>query len=95
MVKRIKSIINYLEDNIIRQKVYNKSYILFLVINMKVKIFDEEHEKDLENSINKFMKESSVDIIDIKLSTACSLYGEEQIYCFTALVMYTEVSKEM
>ena len=95
MVKRIKSIINYLEDNIIRQKVYNKSYILFLVINMKVKIFDEEHEMDLENSINKFMKESSVDIIDIKLSTACSLYGEEQIYCFTALVMYTEVSKEM
>lgn len=63
---------------------------------MKVKIFDEEHEKDLENSINKFMKENNnIDIIDIKLSTACSLYGEEQIYCFTALIMYNDVSKDV
>lgn len=61
---------------------------------MKVKIIDEEHEKDLENSINKFVKENNIDIIDIKLSTACSLYGDEQIYCFTALIMYTENSKE-
>ena len=91
----IKFIIKFLGDNIIWQKVYNKNYILFLVIIMKVKIFDEEHEKDLENSINKFMKENSIDIIDIKLSTACTLYGEEQIYCFTALIMYNEVSKDM
>ena len=62
---------------------------------MKVKIIDEEHEKDLENGINKFIKENSIDIIDIKLSTACSLYGEEQIYCFTALIMYTVVSKDV
>ncbi len=55
---------------------------------MKVKIFDEEHEKDLENSINNFIKENSIDIIDIKLSSSCSIYGEEQIYCFTALIMY-------
>ena len=95
MVRRTKFIIKFLEDNIIWQKVYNKNYILFLVIIMKVKIFDEEHEKDLENSINKFMKENSIDIIDIKLSTACSLYGEEQIYCFTALIMYNEISKDV
>lgn len=57
---------------------------------MKVKIIDEEHEKDLEDSINKFIKENNVDIIDIKMCTSCSLYGEEQIYCFTALIMYTE-----
>ena len=62
---------------------------------MKVKVIDEEHEKDLENSINKFIKENSIDIIDIKMCTACSLYGEEQIYCFTAIIMYTEVNKEM
>lgn len=62
---------------------------------MKVKIIDEEHEKDLENSINKFIKENSIDIIDIKMCTACSLYGEEQIYCFTALIMYTEAKKEV
>ena len=62
---------------------------------MKVKIIDEEHEKDLENSINKFIKENKIDIIDIKMCTACSLYGEEQIYCFTALIMYTENNKDM
>ena len=56
---------------------------------MKVKVIDEEHEKDLENSINTFIKENTIDIIDIKLSSSCSIYGEEQIYCFTALIMYT------
>ena len=62
---------------------------------MKVKIIDEEHEKDLENGINKFIKENNIDIIDIKMCTSCSLYGEEQIYCFTALIMYTDNKKEM
>ena len=61
---------------------------------MKVKIIDEEHEKDLENGINKFIKENKIDIIDIKMNTACSLYGEEQIYCFTALIMYEEIKEE-
>jgi hypothetical protein len=55
---------------------------------MKVKIFDESHEKDLEESINKYILEKKIDIIDIKYSVAASLYGEEQIYCFSALVMY-------
>ena len=55
---------------------------------MKIKIFDESHEKDLEEAINKFIKEKEIDIIDIKFSVAASLYGEEQIYCFSALLMY-------
>ena len=46
---------------------------------MKVKVIDEEHEKDLENSINTFIKENNIDIIDIKLSSSCSIYSEEQI----------------
>ena len=54
---------------------------------MKIKVIDEEHEKDLEDSINNFIKENN---IDIKLSSSCSIYGEEQIYCFTALIIYTE-----
>ena len=57
---------------------------------MKVKVIDEEHEKDLENGINNFIKENDIDVIDIKLSSSCSIYGEEQLYCFTALVIYTE-----
>ena len=56
---------------------------------MKIKIFDESHEKDLEESINKFIKEKEdIEIIDIKFSVSASLYGEEQIYCFSALLMY-------
>lgn len=55
---------------------------------MKVKIFDESHEKDLEESINNYLSEKEVDIIDIKYSVSTSLYGEEQIYCFSALMMY-------
>ena len=55
---------------------------------MKVKVFDESHEKDLEESINNFIKEKEPDIIDIKFSVSASLYGEEQIYCFSALIMY-------
>ena len=55
---------------------------------MKIKIFDESHEKDLEEAINKYIEEKEIDIIDIKYSVAASLYGEEQIYCFSALLMY-------
>lgn len=55
---------------------------------MKVKVFDEEHEKDLEDDINKFLEDDNFEVIDIKLSSSCSIYGEEQIYCFTALIMY-------
>ena len=56
---------------------------------MKIKIFDESHEKDLEEAINNFIKEKEkIEIIDIKYSVAASLYGEEQIYCFSALIMY-------
>ena len=53
---------------------------------MKVKIFDEGHEKDLENSINNFILDKEV--IDIKYDVDVSISGEEQIYCFTALIMY-------
>lgn len=55
---------------------------------MKIKIFDESHEKDLEDAINKYINEKEIDIVDIKYSVAASLYGEEQIYCFSALLMY-------
>lgn len=55
---------------------------------MKIKIFDESHEKDLEEDISKFIEEKKPDIIDIKFSVSCSLYAEEQIYCFSSLIMY-------
>ena len=54
---------------------------------MKVKVFDESHEKDLEDAINKFILEEEPEIIDIKFSTAVAV-SEEQIYCFSALIVY-------
>lgn len=57
---------------------------------MKVKVIDEGHESDLEKEVNKFIKENDIDIVDIKLSTSCSIYSEEQIYCFTAMIIYNE-----
>ena len=55
---------------------------------MKVKIFDEESEKDLEFSINEFLKTDIYDIIDIRYCVSCSMFGEEQVYCFSALIWY-------
>lgn len=51
-------------------------------------MFDEEHEKDLEDDINNFIKDK--EIIDIKYQVAVTTYGEDQIYCFTAMIIYSE-----
>ena len=63
---------------------------LLLVINMHVKIFDEESEKDLENDINEFLNNEKYDIIDIKYEVSSSMFGDDQIYCFSAMVLYNE-----
>ena len=55
---------------------------------MKVKVIDESHEKDLEESINLFLEQTDKEIIDIKFQTAVSIDHEEQIYCFSALIIY-------
>lgn len=57
---------------------------------MKAKIFDESHESDLEEDINNFIQEKNPDIIDIKYSISNSIYSEEQLYCFSALIMYRD-----
>lgn len=54
---------------------------------MKVKLFDESHEKDLEDAINGFLSED-IDVIDIKYEVAIETFGEEQIYCFSAMIIY-------
>ena len=57
---------------------------------MKVKLFDENHESDLEQTINSFLSSGNYDIIDIKYQVAIAMFGEEQIYCFSAMVIYSE-----
>lgn len=58
------------------------------MIFLKVKIIDEEHEKDLEDEVNKFIVDK--EILDIKFSSAVAVSGEDQIFCFTALIMYID-----
>ena len=55
---------------------------------MKIKIYDEESELDLEEDVNKFI--SSVDVIDIKYQVALSVFSEEQIYSFSAMIIYKD-----
>ena len=59
-------------------------------MKMKVKIFDESHEKDLEEDINEFLKEKDREIVNIQFNVSNAIYGEEQIYCFSALILYQE-----
>ena len=54
---------------------------------MKVKLFDETHELDLENKINKFL-DTDIELVDIKYSVSITTSGEDQIYCFSALILY-------
>jgi len=54
---------------------------------MKVKIFDESHEKDLEESINEFLS-GEIELIDIHYAVSMSVFSEEQIYCFSAMILY-------
>lgn len=53
---------------------------------MKVKCFDFDHESDLECAVNEFIVDKK--IIDIKFSVAVSVFGEEQIFCFSSMVLY-------
>ena len=57
---------------------------------MKVKVFDEAHEKDLEDKINIFLDEldENKEVIDIKYEVSISMFAEEQIYCFSAMIIY-------
>ena len=60
-------------------------YIFF----MKVKLFDCETEEELEKKINEFI--INKELIDIKYQVAIGICGEEQIYCFSALIIYQDI----
>ena len=55
---------------------------------MKVKIFDCEDESDLEEDINNFLNDNSNDIIDIKYQVSVGVFSEEQIFCFSGMIIY-------
>lgn len=58
---------------------------------MKVKVIDCEHEKDLEFEVNEFIKDK--EIYDIKYDISVAVAGEDQIYCYSALIMYKYLQK--
>lgn len=57
---------------------------------IKVEIFDEEHEKDLQVKINEFLKKmDDSKFIDIKYAINAFLAANgEQIYCYSATIIY-------
>lgn len=56
---------------------------------MKVKIFDYEDEKDLEEDVNLFLSENDIDVIDIKYQVGVGIFSEEQVFCFSAMIIYS------
>ena len=57
---------------------------------IQVKVFDSEHEKDLELEMNQFLVDlDEKKLVDIKYNVAAYQEDvEEQIYCFSAMVIY-------
>ena len=56
---------------------------------MKVKLFDENHEADLEDAINDFLKQE-ITVIDIKYQISTMYDYKNQIYCYSAMIIYEE-----
>ena len=54
---------------------------------MHVKIFDLEDEEDLEKEVNSFL-ENDIEVVDIKYSVSSAVFSEEQIFCFSAMIIY-------
>ncbi len=58
-------------------------------MSWKVKIIDENHEEDLEKEVNRFLaKLDESQVKDIKYQVACNTCEDEQIYCFSACIIY-------
>ena len=55
---------------------------------MKVKIFDEGHEIDLEQQINEFLDNNDIEVIDIKYQVSISMFSNDQVFCFSAMIIY-------
>lgn len=55
---------------------------------MRVKVFDCDNENELEDRINDFIMDK--EIIDIKYQLSFNCQGEDQIYCFSAMIIYID-----
>ena len=64
------------------------SLVRTFVLLIKSNDVQAKEEKDLEKAVNDFLEETDKEIIDIKYQVSCSIFGEEQIFCFSAMVIY-------
>lgn len=44
---------------------------------------------DLERDINEFL-ENDIEVIDIKFNSSVSIFSSDQVFCFSALIVYTK-----
>lgn len=59
------------------------------IMGVKVEIFDEEHEKDLKDAVNEFLKKVTANnLIDIKYQLSHFSDGPGQIFSYSAMVIY-------
>ena len=62
---------------------------------VKVKLFDEEHEADLEEKMNGFLEKlDAKQLIDIKYQISSFYDHKEQIYCYSAMIIYKELVED-
>lgn len=57
---------------------------------MKVKLFDYEHEKDLEDALNDFFRKNEVKVLDVKYQTSHFFALNEQVFSFSAMLIYED-----
>ncbi len=57
-------------------------------MKMNVKIFDFEHELDLEVAINTFLNDKTIELVNIYYQTSHFYAGNEQLFSFSALILY-------
>ncbi|MFC4618311.1 sporulation protein Cse60 [Camelliibacillus cellulosilyticus] len=58
---------------------------------LSVKLFDENHELDLEEAINAFLQSAgeAIDVKDIQFRVAVAEDQEEgMVFCFSAMIVY-------
>ena len=57
----------------------------FNIIDLNKKL---EDEKDLESDINSFLGDLDGEVVDIKYQVSVGIFSEEQVFCFSAMIVY-------
>jgi Sporulation protein Cse60 len=64
-------------------------------MSIHVKLFDEEHEADLEEKVNGFLgKLDENQFIDVKYQVSTLYDYKTQIYCYSAMVVYKDKKED-